>query len=635
MSSSESIQMSEKKIERKIAVIFAADVVGYSKHMKNNEDNTLKSFKSCKKILDRLFEEHGGFIFNTAGDSILAEFTSAVSAVVCASEFQKLIKERNLSGDAVVKLEFRIGINMGDVIKEGSNLYGDGVNIAARLETLAQKGGISISKSVYEFVNSKTQFLFQDLGEQRVKDESFHAYDVLIDTAEQRILKPKKEKNNFISGSIFFVFLIILGLSITYFQQSTQPLDHKSDYAIQDKLVGKTLLIKPFEVRSSSEDLGNISKSLTDHLIASLPSTIMLNIVPRQKSYLVTEEVHSNERIQKELDVSFILSGTLSDSKSRVRINLEILNIYDENIVWSSSEEFQKDDTFAAQDMLERKVRRAIQSNLTMGESYISYIERNFPDYEDQLEIMKLDVLQYKENVSIVKGLAQPYEKFVEKYKNSAAYALYALRLMEELNVVKEGGMMDSYNKAVRAQLEAYKLDPENARAVLMKAFFSLLDTGTIDEELLEKAISIAPESFDVLYGVGSAYRYASKPLRAIEFYEKALNIVPLPPTDTKLNYLRALIETKNFSKAESVSKEMMGSDKYSSYWGHLFLIYLNVENNKKDDAIRLYKEFSKMNKVSLDDIISEIESYPWSWDVWYKITLADTLREIDKLSKD
>ena len=186
--------MSEDNIVRKIAVIFVTDVVGFSKLMEKNEEQTLRSFRACKEILDNLFDEHGGRIFNTAGDSVLAEFQSAVSAVICASEFQKLIKERNLSGDAVVKLEFRIGINMGDVIKEGSNLYGDGVNIAARLETLAQKGGISLSKSVYEFVNSKTQFLFQDLGEQRVKDESFHAYDVLIDTAEKRILKPKKRK---------------------------------------------------------------------------------------------------------------------------------------------------------------------------------------------------------------------------------------------------------------------------------------------------------------------------------------------------------------------------------------------------------------------------------------------------------
>ena len=627
--------MSEKKIERKIAVIFAADVVGYSRHMKNAEDNTLKSFKSCKKILDRLFEEHGGLIFNTAGDSILAEFTSAVSAVVCASEFQKLINERNSSNDTEVKLEFRIGINMGDVIKEGPNLYGDGVNIAARLETLAQKGGISLSKSVYEFVNSKTQFLFQDLGEQKVKDESFHAYDVLIDSAEKRILKLKKEKNYFLFGLIFVTFLIILGLSITYFPQSTQTLDQVSDDVIQDKLVGKTLLIKPFEVRSSSEDLSNISKSLTDHLIASLPSTILLNVVPRRKSYLVTEEAYSNERMQKDLDVSFILSGSMSESKNRVRINLELSNIYDENIVWSSMEEFQKDNAFSAQDKLERIVRRAIQSNLTMGESFISYYEKNFSDYEDLLEIRKLDVATYKENVSIFKGFAQPYEKFVEKYKNSAAYALYSLRLLQETNVVKDEGMMDGYNKALRAQLQAYKLDPENARAIVMKAFFDVLNTGTIDEELLERAISIAPESFDVLYGVGTAYRFVRKPLLAVGVYEKALNIAPLAPTDTKLFYLRALIDSKKFSKAESVSKEMMGSDKHSSYWGNLFLIYLKFENNDKDNATRLYKEFSKLNKVSLDDIISEIKSYPWSWDVWYKATLADTLREIDKLSKD
>ena len=150
--------------------------------------------------------------------------------------------------------------------------------------------------------------------------------------------------------------------------------------------------------------------------------------------------------------------------------------------------------------------------------------------------------------------------------------------------------------------------------------------------KLLEKAISIAPESFDVLYGVGTAYRFARKPLLAVGMYEKALNIAPLAPTDTKLNYLRALIDSKKFSKAESVSKEMMGSDKHSSYWGYLFLIYIKFENGQKDEAVRLYQEFSKMKQISLDEIISEIKSYPWSWDVWYKITLVDTLREIDKL---
>ena len=118
-------------VVRKIAVIFVTDVVGFSKKMERNEDQTLKSFKSCKNILETLFDEHGGRIFNTAGDSILAEFQSAVSAVICATEFQKMIKQRNEIVEESSQMTFRLGINMGDVIVEGSNLYGDGVNVAA------------------------------------------------------------------------------------------------------------------------------------------------------------------------------------------------------------------------------------------------------------------------------------------------------------------------------------------------------------------------------------------------------------------------------------------------------------------------------------------------------------------------
>ena len=128
------------KIIRKIAVIFVTDVVSFSKLMERDEDQTLQSFRACKAILDNLFQEHSGRIFNTAGDSVLAEFPSAVSAVICAAEFQKLIKERNASVDSSAEMHFRVGLNMGDVIVEGDNLYGDGVNVAARLEALDDKG---------------------------------------------------------------------------------------------------------------------------------------------------------------------------------------------------------------------------------------------------------------------------------------------------------------------------------------------------------------------------------------------------------------------------------------------------------------------------------------------------------------
>ena len=142
--------MADSEIDRKIAVIFVADVVGYSKHMEKDENATLKAYSACEKVLNRLLNKYKGSVFNTAGDSVLAEFSSAVNAVECAVDFQNEIKERNASDKTDTKLEFRIGINMGDVVQREGNLLGDGVNIAARLEALAQPNGISISKSVYD-----------------------------------------------------------------------------------------------------------------------------------------------------------------------------------------------------------------------------------------------------------------------------------------------------------------------------------------------------------------------------------------------------------------------------------------------------------------------------------------------------
>ena len=205
--------MSSNDIDRKLAVIFATDVVGYSKLMEQDEDQTIRTLRVCKDILENLFVEHGGRTFNTAGDSVLAEFTSTVSAVVCAAEFQRMIKERNENND--FKISFRIGINIGDVVKEGENLYGDGVNVAARLESLAQPDGITLSKSVYDLVNKKTRFLFNDLGEQTVKSNKFHAFDVILDTTKKRITK-KKQKNKL---KIYqgLILIVVLLAPISYF----------------------------------------------------------------------------------------------------------------------------------------------------------------------------------------------------------------------------------------------------------------------------------------------------------------------------------------------------------------------------------------------------------------------------------
>ena len=197
--------MAKEKIERKIAVIFATDVVGYSKHMEANESETIHNLRECEAILTGLFEKYEGRLFNTGGDSFLAEFPSAVSAVECAVEFQKAIKKRNSSEETSVKLEFRIGINSGDVVKEKDNLLGDGVNIAARLEALAQTNGITLSKVIYDYVKGKTNYGFNDLGIQKVKQNEFHAYDLLLDPSQKRTINRDRSYLKFLISSICFV----------------------------------------------------------------------------------------------------------------------------------------------------------------------------------------------------------------------------------------------------------------------------------------------------------------------------------------------------------------------------------------------------------------------------------------------
>ena len=179
--------MSEERLDRKVTVILATDVVGYSRHVEENESLTIKTYSAREVILRTLIEDFEGRVFNTGGDSVLAEFSSAVDAVECAAAFQLRIAEINSQPDTECRLEFRIGVNMGDVIQKDTDLLGDGVNIAARLEAFAQQSGVCISKSVYDLVSAKTNLAFNDLGLQRIKNNKFHAFDLILPHTKKRV----------------------------------------------------------------------------------------------------------------------------------------------------------------------------------------------------------------------------------------------------------------------------------------------------------------------------------------------------------------------------------------------------------------------------------------------------------------
>ena len=258
--------MTSKLIDRKIAVVLIADVVGYSNHMENNEDATLANYTECEKIFKSLFKKYKGSIFNTAGDSVLVEFDSAVNALNCAVDFQNKIKIRNDSSNTDVKLQFRLGINMGDVIKKEGNLLGDGVNIAARLEALAQPGGISISKSIYDFVISKTETAFNDLGMQKVKQNEFHAYDVLLDNSHKRTLKPTQRPTPLI---LLALPIVLITLAVSYLLISTSQ-DSKTTIATEDISSKPKILVLPIKASGTSEEQKGLVRGITESMISTL-----------------------------------------------------------------------------------------------------------------------------------------------------------------------------------------------------------------------------------------------------------------------------------------------------------------------------------------------------------------------------
>jgi len=354
--------MATKEIERKIAVIFATDVVGYSKSIEKNEDQTIKNFRVCKKILEDLFKEHDGRIFNTAGDSVLAEFSSAVSAVICATEFQRLIKERNESETTDLKMEFRVGINMGDVVVEGDNLYGDGVNIAARLEALAQPNGVCLSRSVHEFINKKMDFLFNDLGEQTVKDNKFHAFDVVIDDSHKRTVKTKAKSQMPLFAAI--VGILVLGIGGFFYYKNSIQDNVKKSISSSDR---PAILVMPFANQSGKKENDYIGNGMTSHLITTLSQHEQLLVLGKSTGEYVQKNQVPDEEIKNKYGAQFVLGGGIQVSGNKTRINVELKDLAKNDIIWSEIYDFSEDDIFNIQDQVGSSVLSHLQIEITMG----------------------------------------------------------------------------------------------------------------------------------------------------------------------------------------------------------------------------------------------------------------------------
>jgi len=316
--------VTEDQVVRKIAVIFVTDVVSFSTLMEKNENSTLISLRACRQIMNQLFKKYDARIFNTAGDSVLAEFQSAVTAVICAAEFQQMISKRNLSVSEELQMQFRIGLNVGDVIAEGTNLYGEGVNNAARLEALSQAGGVSLSKSIYDFANKKVEFDFTDLGTQKIKNTVLHAYDLIIEGLEPRIL----------------------GSSI----ESSEITESKPP----------TIAVMPFKNMTNDEEQEYFVDGVTEDIIANLSSWKSFPVIARNSTFSFKGQEIKPSELGQRLGADYIVEGSIRKGGNKIRITANLVDSKDDQQLWSKRWDRSLDDIFEVQDEVSQEVATLI-----------------------------------------------------------------------------------------------------------------------------------------------------------------------------------------------------------------------------------------------------------------------------------
>ena len=332
--------MSEQKPRRKLAAILAADVVGFSKKMGENEDRTLRNLKACRTLTDESIEAHHGRVFGSAGDSVIAEFASPVDAIVAAVEFQRNLRDRNLKITPEDQMEFRVGLNLGDVIVEGDNLYGDGVNVAARLEPLAEPGGICVSGKFHDEVRRKLDLGFVSKGAQEMKniEEPVHTFNVLLGHETEEVSQ--------ISSS----------------DPSAEPTVRLP--SVNEK---PRLIVLPFNNLSNVEDNDFLVDGIVEDLITEFSRINSIEVISRNTAFSLKGKEIENTKIAAEFGIDFIATGSIRSSGNRIRISVDLTDPATGSSIWSERYDGTMDDVFEVQDEIVRKVIVALVGKLEMA----------------------------------------------------------------------------------------------------------------------------------------------------------------------------------------------------------------------------------------------------------------------------
>jgi TolB-like protein/class 3 adenylate cyclase len=492
--------MPEDRVDRRLAAILAADIAGYSRLMGTDEEGTLRQLKADRKeIVDPKITEHRGRIVKTTGDGMLVEFVSVVDAVRCAVDIQRAMAERNVGIPADLRIEFRIGINVGDIIFDGDDIFGDGVNVAARLEALADAGGIMVSSVVHDQVRDKLSFGFESLGEQTVKNITRPVGVHRIHLAEQ----VTADKSTTAVGRVERM-------------ASDRP----------------SIAVLPFVNMSGDTEQEYFADGITEDIITALSKLRWLFVIARNSSFVYKGKAVDIKRVARDLGVRYVLEGSVRKGGSRVRVTAQLIDASTGNHIWAERYDGDLSDIFDLQDQLTTRVVGAIAPKLEQVE-----IERAARKPTESLDaydhfLRGMASLHQWSRESSDEARRLFYRAIDLDAGFASAYGMAAWSFVVSKGNDAMGDRAREIAEAEGLARRAVKLGADDAAALAGAGYALVFVAHDLDDgpAILDRALALSPNLAGALISSGWTKAFLGEPDLAIKHISDAMRMSPLDP---------------------------------------------------------------------------------------------------------
>jgi adenylate cyclase len=530
--------MTTQEVKRKLAAILNADVKGYSRLMGEDEKETIHTLNTYKEIMTGLIQHHRGRVVDAPGDNVLAEFASVVDAVECAVEIQKELKAQNAELPENRRMEFRMGVNLGDVVENGEQILGDGVNIAARLESLSEAGGICISGTAFDHVKNKLNLGYKYLGEQTVKNisEPVRVYRVLMEPeAAGKVIDEKKakpEKWGWKAIAVVAVVVLVAGGLIWSFYlrgpQTGRARVDKMAFPLPDK---PSIAVLPFTNMSGDAKEEYFCDGITDQIITSLSMIPRLFVIARNSTFVYKGKAVKVQNVAEEMAVRYVLEGSVQRSEGRVRILVQLIDAIKGIHLWSERYDRDLKDLFVLQDEIARQVMTALQVKLTEGEyaSGIAGSTSNLKALECYWRAEERFFHFVKEDNAAARQWAQKAVELDPKF--AGAWALMGWTHLWDVLFGWTQSPDQSMKGALECAQKAIGLSDSCAKAYSLMGWINLL-SRKFDEAIEngEKAVRINPNDPVMLQILASIMHYNGKFDESIVLVKNAMRLSPYYP---------------------------------------------------------------------------------------------------------